>query len=218
MVDLTYPSILLSFVHSSSLATLVTPHVASLIVAPPSYPIPSSSKYLLKRHLKGLTAADEVNNDSSSNDDAQYQQNLFTFGGRAYMTNVTLGNQKFTFIIDTGSASTWVAATTVECLRLPQKACKFGPLYDVRASKTYSKIPGVQFHIQYGDGEFQVGETGMEELVIGTHNALRVTQMIGVAEYGWWRGDGQSSGLLGLGYASMGNPTEFNYNPIMSTM
>ena len=69
--------------------------------AVPSRPglIPPSSKHLAQRRHDGT-----VRRQSAPT--APMQQELFTFAGEQYLTNVTIAGQTFRIVVDTGSSDT----------------------------------------------------------------------------------------------------------------
>ncbi|KAJ7865336.1 acid protease [Mycena olivaceomarginata] len=124
-----------------------------------------------------------------------------------YLTNVTIGGQHFSLIIDTGSSDTWVAQKGFNCFDLdgnPVSAdtCAFGtPGLDTAASKTFQPFPNVSFNITYGDGEFLSGPVGFDTVSIG---GLSVShQEIGVPTLTAWEGDGINTGLIGLAFPGL---------------
>jgi hypothetical protein len=193
-----------------------------------------SSQYLHKRRaFKSIVSvfdgpqADNDNITSSADAIAEVQQDLVTLGGRVYMTNVTLAGHEYTLVIDTGSSDTWIAASTFQCvsswprMRLPQKQCGFGTLFDAQNSTTFRKISSHPFGVEYTDGEFLTGILGTEELGIGgvDEDQLKVRQTIGVVQRGWWMGDRLSSGLMGLAYPTLAsNVDALNYTSVVWTL
>ncbi|KAF7345412.1 Acid protease [Mycena venus] len=108
-----------------------------------------------------------------------------------YLTNITVGGQSFTAIVDTGSSDTCrkrlvaLAATVSIPLRPP----------------TFKAFPKVSFNISYGDGEFLSGPVGFDTVSVG---GLSVTQQeIGTPDLAAWNGDGVNSGLIGLAYSGL---------------
>jgi hypothetical protein len=202
----------------------VTDHVFPLFAAPHSHPISPSTKYLQKRRaISSVLSA----RDSDSDNTTSTAQNLITLGGRVYMTNVSLAGREYTLVIDTGSSDTWIAASTFQCVSstqqtiLRQKSCGFGTLYDMPDSTTFKQIQSHPFGVRYTDGEFLSGVMGTEELGIGGQNEdqLHVRQTIGVAQKGYWMGDGFSSGLMGLAYPTLAsNVKSLNYTSIVWTL
>ncbi|KAH9876684.1 hypothetical protein J1614_003816 [Plenodomus biglobosus] len=194
------------------------------LVALPNIPhlMPPSSKHLLHRRLES--------NALSKRQIAPVQETLLTLGGRVYMTSVTLANQPFTLVIDTGSSDTWVAASFFSCLnpnnRLPllPTTCGFNASYNPDMSPTWKSIPDYEFSVNYTGGEFLRGELGTEELGIGGVGTdgrplLVVNQTIGVVEEGYWVGDGVSSGLMGMAYpALVSGARELGYNSSLFTL
>ncbi|KAJ6616971.1 acid protease [Mycena sp. CBHHK59/15] len=124
-----------------------------------------------------------------------------------YLTNITVGGQTFTAIVDTGSSDTWLVKKGFKCFNLtgfPEstETCGFGSDgFDTAASKTFKKYPNVSFNISYGDGEFLSGPVGFDTVSVG---GLTVKQQeIGTPSLAAWQGDGINSGLLGLAYSGL---------------
>lgn len=151
------------------------------------------------------------------------------FLSEEFATNVTFGTQTFEFIVDTGSSDTWVVESAFQCVDietsdpLPQEDCDFGPAYTF--DSTFVEIPGVNFNITYGDGEFLSGIFGYEEVTLA---GITVNQTVPVVTLAAWEGDDTTSGLLGLAYAGITSeyngtvPTndsvQIQYDPIFTTM
>ncbi|KAJ4298871.1 hypothetical protein N0V90_004114 [Kalmusia sp. IMI 367209] len=231
---LTIAPLIASLERRSPSAIAVTDYVLPLVGVPQPHPITPSSKHLHKRRsLNGPKPnLDIPNEDEGYAPDAiaTVQQDVLTLGGRVYMTNITLANTSYTFIVDTGSSDTWIASSTFRCTSrlqqfpLPQRACGFGNLFNALASPTYGKFGGSVFGVQYTDGEYLVGEMGEDELIVGNggigakarSEGLKFRQTIGVVKRGWWMGDGRSSGLMGLAYPTLAsNVKALNYTSIV---
>jgi len=124
-----------------------------------------------------------------------------------YLTNVTVGGQHFSLIIDTGSSDTWVAQKGFNCFDIdgnpqPEATCAFGtPGFNTAASKTFQLFPKVSFNITYGDGEFLSGPVGFETVTIGGMSVVH--QEIGVPTLTAWEGDGVNTGLIGLAFPDL---------------
>lgn len=146
------------------------------------------------------------------------------------MTDVTLADEQFTLVIDSGSSDTWVASSTFRCrdpntmTSISRKYCGFATFYDAKDSPTFSAIPRQDFSVNYTGGEFLAGVLGTEELGIGgvsegMEPRLIVNQTIGVVDDGFWLGDGVSSGLMGLAYpALVSGATQLGYTSVMFTL
>ncbi|KAJ6580924.1 aspartic peptidase domain-containing protein [Mycena capillaripes] len=124
-----------------------------------------------------------------------------------YLTDITVGGQTFTAIVDTGSSDTWLIQKGFKCFNLtgfPEstETCGFGSDgFDTAASPTFQAFPKVSFNISYGDGEFLSGPVGFDTVSVG---GLTVTkQEIGTPDFAAWNGDGVNSGLLGLAYSGL---------------
>jgi hypothetical protein len=162
---------------------------------------------------------------------APAQEDLIGIGGRIYMTDVTVGGQRFALVIDTGSSDTWVATTDFRCIdpdtgaTLATQQCGFGPLYNRASSASYKSI-NYDFSVNYADGEFLSGDMGTENFGIGgvgrgQNPSVSVKQTIGTVDEGYWQGDGISSGLMGLAYPALANGVNsqaLNYTSVMYTL
>lgn len=109
-------------------------------------------------------------------------------------------------ILDTGSSDTWIAGNNFSCqdfgFEVPQNYCGLGATYNFKGDKsTFQQIPHENFNIQYGDGSAIAGLMGYENLAIAGIEVPK--QEIAVMTMAYWRGDGQTSGLLGLGYPGL---------------
>ncbi|KAJ6457398.1 aspartic peptidase domain-containing protein [Mycena vitilis] len=124
-----------------------------------------------------------------------------------YLTDITVGGQNFSAIVDTGSSDTWLVKKGFSCFNLtgaPEESatCGFGSDgFDTAASSTFQTFPKVSFNITYGDQEFVSGPVGFDTVSVG---GLTVTkQEIGIPDLAAWNGDGVNSGLLGLAYSGI---------------
>jgi hypothetical protein len=157
-----------------------------------------------------------------------------TYGTR-FDVNVTLGNQTFALLVDTGSSDTWVVGSDYLCINdtsnaiLPQQACAFTP-QTYRPSPTFQLVPDEFFGEQLGSGKLS-GLVGREDVTLG--GVTVKGQQIGVANKTSQIGDGIDSGLVGFGYPSLTaahlgsivnvSNTTFNfdiavYNPLFVSM
>lgn len=146
------------------------------------------------------------------------------------MAEMSLGGKPFTFVLDTGSSDTWVAASFFQCLNpnffvvTNPTSCGFNASYDPTTSRTWKAIPNYDFSVNYTGGEFLTGELGVEQIGVGDTNvgsgaAIVVNQTIGVVERGYWQGDGLSSGLMGLAYpALVSGAAILKYNSAIFTL
>lgn len=153
-------------------------------------------------------------------------------GGSVYIAPMKAGGQSFEAVIDTGSSDTWLIEGNFTCLDpttstdVPQAQCSFGPSYAL--SSTAHVILDRNFNISYADGEFLNGAMLYENITLA---GITVPQQeMGLVDYAAWYGDGSSSGLIGLAYASLTNqypgddPSAdqagdyIEYNPLFTTM
>ncbi|KAJ7249530.1 aspartic peptidase domain-containing protein [Mycena haematopus] len=152
-----------------------------------------------KSNLASLRATTSLNNNTAILEGADLDQE--------YLTNVTIGGQTFTAIIDTGSSDTWLIKKGFNCFNLtgfPESTatCGFGSDgFSTSASPTFKSFPKVSFNISYGDGEFLSGPVGFDTVSVG---GLSVTQQeIGTPDLAAWEGDGVNSGLIGLAFSGL---------------
>ena len=127
-----------------------------------------------------------------------------TYGTR-FDVNVTLGNQTFLLVVDTGSSDTWVVGSDYLCINdtsnaiLPQQACAFAP-QTYQPSPTFQAVPDEFIGFQLGSGKLS-GPFGREDVTLG---GLTVkAQLIGIANMTSQNGYGIDSGIVGFGYPSL---------------
>lgn len=136
--------------------------------------------------------------------------------GEKFATNITFGTQTFEVIVDTGSSDTWLAESGFQCVNITNAAplseadCYFGPTFDV--DETFSQIPGENFNITYGDGEFLTGIMGYENVTLA---GIEVRQEVALVNYAAWEGDSTTSGLVGLAYPSLWVTLPLQFAPSM---
>ena len=87
---------------------------------------------------------------------------------QVYLTPITIGNQEFLSVIDTGSSDTWIVQEGYKCT-MPQTAanaageCGFGPAY--KKSITFSAAGNENFSITYAS-ESASGIMGTETITL----------------------------------------------------
>ncbi|KIM83061.1 hypothetical protein PILCRDRAFT_819851 [Piloderma croceum F 1598] len=177
---------------SAALATEVLPAAQFFVPLTEKVPRQTYKKKLLEALRTGLSTTAVLAGSANDNQ---------------YLTNVTVGGENFTVIVDTGSSDTWVAQKGFECFNLtsfPEKQsyCAFGSSgFDESKSKTFASYPDKNFNITYGDGEFLNGPVGFDTVIIGDMAVNK--QEIGLVNKAAWNGDGINSGLLGLAYPEL---------------
>jgi len=189
------------FVRHTSLATRSQ---EPAVLPPAEFSVPFSGKAPRRQSKKTALSALRGASAKAPSDTVVVDGSDFD---EEYLTNVTIGGQHFSLIVDTGSSDTWAPQTGFNCFDIdgnPVSAdtCAFGTSgFDIAASKTFKPFPGVSFNITYGDGEFLSGPVGFDTLTIG---GLSVTgQEIGVPTLAAWEGDGINTGLIGLAFPDL---------------
>jgi hypothetical protein len=152
--------------------------------------------------------------------------------GSVFLAPLNAGGETFYVVIDTGSSDTWLVNNEFTCVDpddsavIDESQCAFGPSYSLTA--TAKQIDNRNFNISYADGERLNGEIITEDL---TFAGITVeNQTMGLVTYAGWYGDGASSGLVGLAYASLtkqysgNNPSAdiagltIPYDPLLTSM
>jgi len=125
-----------------------------------------------------------------------------TGGGVSYALNISIADQTFLVIADTGSSDLWLYSSNFTCVDvnstvIPQADCNFGPTgIDLSAASFQPLNYSNNFNISYGDGTFLSGFAGTDTVTIG--NISVVDTEFSVADIAYWNGDGFTDGLLGL--------------------
>ncbi|KAJ5101776.1 hypothetical protein NUU61_003998 [Penicillium alfredii] len=125
--------------------------------------------------------------------------------GTVFDVPITIGNQTFQALVDTGSSDTYVMRNSYKCihpktsLEIPQKHCLYSN-HTYHVSKTYRQVPNENFGIKYGAG-IASGVMAHEDVTL---NGITVKgQKVGIADRSNPMGDELNSGLLGLAYPSI---------------
>jgi Eukaryotic aspartyl protease len=140
-----------------------------------------------------------------------------------YLTEVHFGGQLFVAVIDTGSADTWLVGSGFRCIGSTGAAtnsavCKFGKSYVKTPS--YVAVTEQKFSTRYADGEVLQGDIGRETVTLGGITVKN--QTVGIVNTANWKGDGQSSGLIGMAFPSvtraLSSAKAVRYDPIFFNM
>jgi aspergillopepsin I len=140
-----------------------------------------------------------------------------------YLTEVKFGGQNFVAVIDTGSADTWLVGSGYQCVGSggnpqSQSSCKFGKVYQKTSS--YADITNHVFSTKYADGETLQGKMGRETVDLGGITVQN--QTVAIVNKANWKGDGQSSGLIGMAFPSvtrsLSNSKLVRYDPVFFNM
>lgn len=122
--------------------------------------------------------------------------------GALFHTEVIIGDQPFTVLVDTGSSDVWVPASDFQCvvdnLEVRQDECNFQATYDVPDDIEY--VANQTFGVQYGTG-IALGKVAKQDVTLG---GITVTgQTVGIVDRTSEVYDGTYSGILGLGYKAV---------------
>ncbi|KAJ5113349.1 hypothetical protein N7456_001883 [Penicillium angulare] len=153
--------------------------------------------------------------------------------GSVFDVPVTIGNQTFQLLLDTGSSDTYVMEEGFTCVGSDnmiesRDQCQYSNR-TYHESETYRQIPGQIFGIKYGAGTAS-GRMAYEQVTMG--NTTVLSQKVGIANVSQPMGDYISSGLVGLAYPALtsahpsnhtGNSTTYwrdrlVYSPLLNTM
>ncbi|KAJ5655787.1 hypothetical protein N7507_007737 [Penicillium longicatenatum] len=153
--------------------------------------------------------------------------------GTVFDAPVTIGNQTFMLLVDTGSSDSYVMQNGYKCVNstdnlvIPQLDCLYANK-TYQKSKTYHRVPNEIFGVEYGAG-IASGLMAYEQVSIGGISVE--AQKVGIANDSNPMGDGVNSGLLGLAYPSLTSAHRANqtsnstywrdrlvYNPLLYTM
>lgn len=142
---------------------------------------------------------------------------------QVYLTPITIGGQDFLAVVDTGSSDTWVIQEGYKCTMPPTPGtaageCGFGKAY--KQSPTFAAKGNERFSITYSS-ESAAGVMGTETITLGGITVK--DQKFALINTARWRGDGTSSGLVGLGFPSNSatwglTGGKKDYSPIFTTM
>jgi hypothetical protein len=153
--------------------------------------------------------------------------------GTTFNVDVTLANQTFKLLVDTGSSDTYVVRTGFTCidqttnLEIAQADCGYDS-QTYNQSSTYRVIPDQMFGVQYGNG-IASGVMAYEDVTLA--GITVPSQAVGIADHSTPMGDGVNSGVLGLAYPSLSSAHPRNhtdnttfwfdrtvYSPLFNTM
>lgn len=166
----------------------------------PSIPIISS--------LLASTCAQVVNSSSTS----AVLPLTAAYYGNTFNAEVTLGDQSFLVLIDTGSADVWVSGEGWKCKRAgasSKAGCEYGnQTYDPSTSSTFQPVDYAWLGEHYGTGDV-VGPLGTEDVRLG--NITIPDQIFGVVNTSTNIGDKVNTGLMGLGYPIIAQAHPINY-------
>ncbi|KAE8855087.1 hypothetical protein PTNB29_09338 [Pyrenophora teres f. teres] len=94
----------------------ITPNILPLKSVPYAHHLIPPSSLHLAYHRHHTNNNSTIHPRQSPFPTAPLQTPLLTFGGRIYITTITLSSQPFSVVLDTGSSDTWVASSSFQCL------------------------------------------------------------------------------------------------------
>ncbi|KAI1140365.1 acid protease [Hypoxylon sp. FL0543] len=120
-----------------------------------------------------------------------------------YICEVGIGDptQKLLVDFDTGSADTWVRT------KGDKSSHEGHNVFDPTKSKTFKKLSGLKWKIQYGDGSTASGDCGSDTLVVGGLSIKNQTIEC-ATQLSREFAKGTSDGLLGLAWGKINTVTE----------
>ncbi|KAL9109578.1 MAG: hypothetical protein Q9227_005758 [Pyrenula ochraceoflavens] len=212
-----YSLLLITFVANIFALTLKQPTVRKY--QPPTFSSQSSNG--VSQNTLSLKRKPGILSSRSADLQARYpkfgQQSLDYYEKTgALVTKIEIGSQTFEVVVDTGNPFTWVVETGFTCVddlnvtSITQEDCRFGDTYT--RSPTFQQFPdpGKDIIVGYMDGRWAGGVRGFDTVTLA---GIQVPhQEIAVVDRAAWIGDGESSGMLGLG-----NPVIPAYHGINST-
>ncbi|KAL9088446.1 MAG: hypothetical protein Q9165_006170 [Trypethelium subeluteriae] len=118
--------------------------------------------------------------------------------GAEFLSQVTIGNQKFNMDFDTGSSDLWVFTNM-----LPQQSIGAHQTFVANKSPSFKQMQGATWQISYGDGSGAAGLVGTDTVNIGgaTVTNQAVEQATAVSQS--FVQDMQNDGLVGLAFSSL---------------
>jgi hypothetical protein len=123
---------------------------------------------------------------------------------------VKLGNQSFLALLDTGSADIWFVGSDFKCTSKSASSCNFRTTY--KTTESFRPITDRKMDISYDTGERLQGKMGLEKVTLG--GVTVPNAIVGIIHTGQWRGDGSSSGMLGMSaFSSDTRAYALNYDP-----
>jgi len=200
LLPLTLSSLLVSALPSPNVKDVVKRTSSGVPYSPHSIPIaakvprPAALERAFAEKVRALDMADGKNESMVSL--------TGTGGGVSYALNLTIADQTFLVIADTGSSDLWLYSSNFTCLnvnstQVPQAECNFGPTGINLTADGFTPLNYTNnFNISYGDGTFLSGTAGTDTVTVG-NISVKDTEF-SVAEVAYWNGDGFTDGLLGL--------------------
>ena len=200
-------------------------------------PVPMSTWDDLKTtHLsKNLQDGWEVRADGTAASPAV--SNMTFIWNTNYMVPVSVGKQTFKLTVSTGLSDTWFIQEGFQCIdgdfggEINPEICAYGPTFN--GTFKYGLVPDIaRFAVSYSDGSGVSGKAGYDDVTIAGITAQKQEILLASLSLFAEKGDGTTSGMLGLGYPLEtkvfstereldmypGSPTHRKYDPVFTSM
>ena len=154
-----------------------------------------------------------------------------------YMVPVSVGKQNFKLTVSTGLSDTWFIQEGFQCIdgefggEINREICAYGPTFN--GTFKYGPVADkTSFSVSYSDGSGVAGHAGYDDVTIAGITAQKQEILLASLSLFAEKGDGTTSGILGLGYPLEtkvfstederdmypGSPSHRKYDPVFTSM
>ncbi|KAL8380938.1 hypothetical protein RB595_005303 [Gaeumannomyces hyphopodioides] len=170
----------------------------------------SVSALLGALHRKAaVAAADPANPDGASSvDRPQGYENITADHGLQYSILVSIDNVTLNLLVDTGTADLWAVSHDAQCLNsygwdVNFTDCQFNSTFPKDRTFSYGPLTNQHLFFKSPNGEMVSGAVGHSDVQVG--GIAVVKQQIALANRTYWNGNNDTSGVVGLGYPTIGH-------------